>query len=128
MAENTGKTAAAALAKELLRDRIALVNELGAQIDHHKTKVAAAVEAQSIAQDAAEHARQAYTAAIVCTGSRAACRTTSRACRSAGASPASTANQTGVELSSSSAPPGARRSSRPHPRTRTPSGSWCSTA
>jgi len=64
MSETTGKTAAAALAKELLRERIALVNELGAQIDHHKTKVAAVVEAQSAEREAAEAAREAHAAAI----------------------------------------------------------------
>ncbi len=64
MSETTGKTAAAALAKELLRDRIALVNELGAQIDAHKTRVAALAEAKTAEQDAAEQARQAYASAI----------------------------------------------------------------
>jgi len=39
-------------------------NELGAQIDHHKTKVAAVAEAKTAEQDAAERARRAYTAAI----------------------------------------------------------------
>jgi len=47
-----------------LRDRIALVNELGAQIDAHKVKVAAVTAAQAVEQEAAEHARQSYADAI----------------------------------------------------------------
>jgi hypothetical protein len=64
MTETTGKSAAAALAKELLRERIALVNDLGAQIDAHKTKVALVEEARSAEQEAAEAARAAHAAAI----------------------------------------------------------------
>ena len=64
MTETTGKSAAAALAKELLRERIALVNELGAQIDAHKVKVAAASDARKAEHEAAEAARVAHAAAI----------------------------------------------------------------
>ena len=64
MTETTGKSAAAALAKELLRERIALVNELGAQIDAHKMKVAAVAAARAAEQEAAEAARAAHSAAI----------------------------------------------------------------
>jgi hypothetical protein len=64
MTETTGKSAAAALAKELLRERIALVNDLGAQIDAHKVKVAAVTEAREAEQKAAEAARAAHAAAI----------------------------------------------------------------
>jgi hypothetical protein len=64
MTETTGKSAAAALAKELLRERIALVNELGAQIDAHKVKVAAVAEARAAEQEAAEAARASHAAAI----------------------------------------------------------------
>jgi hypothetical protein len=64
MTETSGKSAAAALAKELLRERIALVNDLGAQIDAHKVKVAAVAEARAAEQDAAETARVSHAAAI----------------------------------------------------------------
>jgi hypothetical protein len=64
MTETTGKSAAAALAKELLRERIALVNDLGAQIDAHKTKVALVEEARSAEQEAAEAARVSYGLAL----------------------------------------------------------------
>ena len=64
MTETTGKSAAATLAKELLRERIALVNTLGAQIDAHKVKVAAVADARAAEQDAAEVARAAHAAAI----------------------------------------------------------------
>ena len=64
MTETTGKSAAAALAKELLRERIALVNTLGERIDAHKVKVAAVAEARDAELEAAEAARAAHTAAI----------------------------------------------------------------
>ena len=64
MTETTGKSAAAALAKELLRERIALVTTLGAHIDAHKVKVAAVAEAHEAEQEAADAARAAHAAAI----------------------------------------------------------------
>ena len=64
MTETTGKSAAVALAKELLRERIALVNDLGAHIDNHKTKVAAVTDARKAEHEAAEAARVAHAATI----------------------------------------------------------------
>ena len=64
MTETTGKSAAAALAKELLRERIALVTDLGNQIDAHKTKVALVEEARAAEQEAAEAARVSYGLAL----------------------------------------------------------------
>jgi hypothetical protein len=64
MSETTGKSAAAALAKELLRERIALVSELGAQIDAHKTNAAAVAQAMAAEREAAENARTAYAQAV----------------------------------------------------------------
>ena len=64
MTETTGKSAAAALAKELLRERIALVTTLGAQIDAHKVKVAAVADARAAEHETAEAARAAHAAAI----------------------------------------------------------------
>jgi len=60
----SGKAAAAAAAKTLLADRIALVNTLGDALDVHRKQDAAATHARDAAHQAAEAARTAYAAAL----------------------------------------------------------------
>jgi len=59
MTTNTGKQAAAA-AKTLLADRIALVETLGAALDTHRRAEQAVTTARTAAATAAQHARDAY--------------------------------------------------------------------
>ena len=63
MTTNTGKQAAAAAAKTLLADRIALVETLGAALDTHRRAEEAVTTARTAAATAAQHARDAYDAA-----------------------------------------------------------------
>jgi hypothetical protein len=63
MTKTTGKAAAAAAAKELLRDRIALVETLGAALDTHHAKQQAVTDAQDVERSAAEKARESFAAA-----------------------------------------------------------------
>ncbi len=60
----SGKAAAAAAAKTLLADRIALVNTLGDALDVHRKQDAAATQARDAAHQAAEAARTAHAAAL----------------------------------------------------------------
>lgn len=60
----SGKAAAAAAAKTLLADRIALVNTLGDALDVHRKQDAAATQARDAAHQAADAARTAYAAAL----------------------------------------------------------------
>ncbi len=59
----TGKQAAAAAAKTLLADRIALVETLGATLDTHRRAEQAVTTARTTAATAAQQARDAYDAA-----------------------------------------------------------------
>ncbi len=63
MTTNTGKQAAAAAAKTLLADRIALVETLGAALDTHRRAEQAVTTARTAAATAAQHARDAYDTA-----------------------------------------------------------------
>jgi len=63
MTATTGKQAAAAAAKTLLADRIALVETLGAALDTHRRAEQAVTTARTTAAIAAQHARDAYDAA-----------------------------------------------------------------
>jgi hypothetical protein len=63
MTATTGKQAAAAAAKTLLADRIALVETLGAALDTHRRAEQAVTTARTTAATAAQHARNAYDAA-----------------------------------------------------------------
>ncbi len=63
MSTNTGKQAAAAAAKTLLADRIALVETLGAALDTHRRAEEAVTTARTAAATAAQHARDAYDTA-----------------------------------------------------------------
>ncbi len=63
MTATTGKQAAAAAAKTLLAERIALVETLGAALDTHRRAEQAVTTARSAADAAAQHARDAYDAA-----------------------------------------------------------------
>ncbi len=63
MTTNTGKRAAAAAAKTLLADRIALVETLGAALDTHRRAEQAVTTARAAAAAAAQHARDAYDTA-----------------------------------------------------------------
>jgi len=60
----SGKAAAAAAAKTLLADRIALVNTLGDALDVHRKQDAAATQARDAAHQAAETVRTAYATAL----------------------------------------------------------------
>jgi len=60
----SGKAAAAAAAKTLLADRIALVNTLGDALDVHRKQDAAATQARDAEHQAAEAARTAYASAL----------------------------------------------------------------
>ena len=62
MTTNTGKRAAAA-AKTLLADRIALVETLGAALDTHRRAEQAVTTARTAAATAAQQARDAYDTA-----------------------------------------------------------------
>ncbi len=59
----TGKQAAAATAKTLLADRIALVETLGAALDTHRRAEESVTTARAAAANAAQQARDAYDAA-----------------------------------------------------------------
>jgi len=59
----TGKSAAAKAAKELLTERIALVETLGEAIDTHRQALDAVNLAHTAAADAARKARDAFDAA-----------------------------------------------------------------
>jgi len=63
MTATTGKQAAAAAAKTLLADRIALVETLGATLDTHRRALDAVTTARTAAATAAQHAYDAYDAA-----------------------------------------------------------------
>ncbi len=63
MTTNTGKRAAAAAAKTLLADRIALVETLGAALDTHRRAEQAVTTARDAAATAAQQARDAYDTA-----------------------------------------------------------------
>jgi len=63
MTTNTGKRAAAAAAKTLLADRIALVETLGAALDTHRRAEQAVTTARTAAATAAQQARDAYDTA-----------------------------------------------------------------
>jgi len=63
MTATTGRQAAAAAAKTLLADRIALVETLGAALDTHRRAEQAVTTARFAAATAAQHARDAYDAA-----------------------------------------------------------------
>jgi len=63
MSTTTGKQAAAAAAKTLLADRIALVETLGAALDTHRRAEEAVTTARTAAATAAQHARDAYDTA-----------------------------------------------------------------
>jgi len=58
------QAAAAAVAKTLLADRIALVNSLGDALDVHRKQDTAATQARDAAHQGAESARTAYAAAL----------------------------------------------------------------
>jgi len=60
----SGKAAAAAAAKTLLADRIALVNTLGDALDVHRKQDTAATQARDAEHQAAEAARTAYASAL----------------------------------------------------------------
>jgi len=60
----SGKAAAAAAAKTLLVDRIALVNTLGDALDVHRKQDAAATQARDAEHQAAEATRTAYASAL----------------------------------------------------------------
>jgi len=60
----SGKAAAAAAAKTLLADRIALVNTLGDALDVHRKQDAAATQARDAEHQAAETARTAHASAL----------------------------------------------------------------
>ncbi len=60
----SGKAAAAAAAKTLLADRIALVNTLGDALDVHRKQDAAATQARDAEHQAAEAVRTAYATAL----------------------------------------------------------------
>jgi len=60
----SGKAAAAAAAKTLLADRIALVNTLGDALDVHRKQDAAATQARDAEHQAAEAARTAHASAL----------------------------------------------------------------
>ena len=60
----SGKAAAAAAAKTLLADRIALVNTLGAALDVHRKQDAAATQARDAEHQGADAARTAYATAL----------------------------------------------------------------
>jgi hypothetical protein len=60
----SGKAAAAAAAKTLLADRIALVNTLGDALDVHRKQDTAATHARDAAHQGAEAARTAHAAAL----------------------------------------------------------------
>jgi len=60
----SGKAAAAAAAKTLLADRIALVNTLGDALDFHRKQDAAATQARDAEHQAAEAARTAHASAL----------------------------------------------------------------
>ena len=60
----TGKAAAAAAAKKMLADRIALVTTLGDAIDDHRRAGDAVTTARAAQDTAAEHARTAHADAI----------------------------------------------------------------
>jgi len=60
----SGKAAAAAAAKTLLADRIALVNTLGDALNVHRKQDAAATQARDAKHQAAETARTAHAAAL----------------------------------------------------------------
>jgi hypothetical protein len=62
--KKTGKAAAAAAAKTLLADRIALVTALGGALDVHSQRVAALEAVQVGVEEAAELARVSYAAAL----------------------------------------------------------------
>ncbi len=63
MTTTTGKQAAAAAAKTLLAERIALVETLGAALDTHRRAEQAVTTARAAAATAAQQARDAYDAA-----------------------------------------------------------------
>jgi len=63
MTTNTGKQAAAAAAKTLLAERIALVETLGAALDTHRRAEQAVTTARAAAATAAQHVRDAYDTA-----------------------------------------------------------------
>ncbi len=63
MTTTTGKQAAAAAAKTLLADRIALVETLGAALDTHRRAEEAVTTARAAAATAAQQARDAYDTA-----------------------------------------------------------------
>jgi len=63
MTATTGKQAAAAAAKTLLADRIALVETLGAALDTHRRAEEAVTTARAAAATAAQQARDAYDTA-----------------------------------------------------------------
>ena len=63
MTTNTGKRAAAAAAKTLLADRIALVETLGAALDTHRRAEEAVTTARAAAATTAQQARDAYDTA-----------------------------------------------------------------
>ncbi len=60
----SGKAAAAAAAKTLLADRIALVNTLGDALDVHRKQDMAATQARDAEHQAADAARTAHAAAL----------------------------------------------------------------
>jgi hypothetical protein len=60
----TGKNAAAAAAKKMLTDRIALVTSLGDAIDNHRRAGDAVTAAKAAQETAAEHARAAHADAV----------------------------------------------------------------
>ncbi len=60
----SGKAAAAAAAKTLLADRIALVNTLGDALDVHRKQDAAATQAREAEHQGADAARTAHASAL----------------------------------------------------------------
>lgn len=60
----TGKAAAAAAAKKMLEQRIALVTKLGDAIDNHRRTGDAVTAAKTAQQDAAEAVRTAHSEAL----------------------------------------------------------------
>ena len=60
----TGKAAAAAAAKKMLADRIALVTTLGDAIDDHRRAADAVTTAKTAQDTAAAHARAAHADAL----------------------------------------------------------------
>jgi hypothetical protein len=62
--KKTGKAAAAAAAKTLLADRIALVTALGGALDVHSQRLGALESVQIAVEEAAELARVSYAAAL----------------------------------------------------------------